>query len=314
MNSKDIEKIDYFFTNSKLLKLKLINYIIDHPFEKLPISKDIAHTYKISDITAKKVISQLVQENYLTSNKKGGVKITGGFSKVQIKLFKQIKDEIKKQIEVLEQNNFNIQEILSCLYSALDECKFDNAKIIYTEQDPEMVYTGAKELSDLLNIRIKPVYYENLSREVLSNSNLIKAVITPFYSANVLDRLNSSAKIFPIHTTYPLGALSSSRSIPGNSNIIYVAVSDEDREKAAYLKDRISMGMFNLKVYKIDELLENKQLLDFADIAIAFKWVVSNNEKIFKNVPKVITYNRFDDREAILLVKNFIESIGIDGG
>lgn len=310
MDDKDT-RIDHFFINSKLLKLKLINYIIGYPFEKLPISKDIASTYKISNITAKKIVSQLAQENYLKSNKKGGTKIIGRFSKVQLQVFEQAKDEIKRQIETLEKNNFNAQEILSCLYSSLHEYNFDNAetKIIYTEEDPEIVFMGARELSDLLNIKIKPIYYENLTREVLSNSNSIKAVITPFYSVNKLKNLSGNVKIFPIHTAYPLGALSSSKNIASNSTLIYVAVSDEDKERALYLKNRISTGIFNLKIYRIDELLENERLLDSADIVVAFKWIINNNEKIFKNVPKIIAYNRFDDRDGILLIKNFIDSI-----
>ena len=303
---KIIKMIDQFFINSKLLKLKLINYIIEHPSEKLPISKDIASAYEISDITSKKVAAELASENYLKPNKKGGTKIVGRFSKMQLQVFEQVKSEIKKQIESLERNNFSAQEILSCFYSSLHEYSFSNAEIVYTEKDPEIVFTGARELSDLLNVKIKPVYYENLTKEVLSDSNSIKAVIMPFYSVNKFESLNSSVKILPIHTTYPLGGLSNLKNIVSNSTIIYVAASDEDKERALYLKNKISNGIFNFKIYRIDELLENEQLLNSVELVVVFKWIINNNEKIFKNVPKIITYSRFDDREGILLIKNFI--------
>jgi DNA-binding transcriptional regulator YhcF (GntR family) len=308
MSGNALDAIDNFFIHSKVLKLKLMNYIIEHPLEKLPTSKEISSTYDISDITVKKLVSELAAEGYVKPNKKGGTKIVNRFSSKQRKLFAQTKEKIKEQIKILEEDGFNNQEILTCLYSAISEYSFDTTDIVYTEKDPEMLFIGAQELSERFKTKIKPVYFENIDKEVTSSKKPPKAVIVPFYCYNSIEYLSSYTKIIPMKTTHPLEYLSNSKSIAYDSNVVYVAISDRDKEGARIIKNKITNENFNLKIFKIDELIEDRQFINSIEMVVAYKWVINNNEKIFKDIPKIIAYNIFDDKEGLLMIKGFIKS------
>ncbi len=313
MNDTLENQIDDFFIHSKALKLRLMNYIIEHPLEKLPTSKNMASTYGISDITVKKLVSELAQKGYLKPNKKGGTKITNRFSNQQKQIFSRTKEEIKSHIKTLEENGFDTQEILACLYGSISEYSFDTTEIVYTEKDADMVFIGAEELSDRLGIKIKPVYFENIEKEVIPNKKPPKAVIVPFYCYSSIEHLSKYTKLFPIKTTHPLEYLSNARNITYDSNVIYIAVSDKDKEGAFSLKNKITNGSFNLRICKIEELANNLQFINSIELVVAYKWVIRNNENIFKNVPKIISYNIFDDKEGLLMIKNFINSNNFGG-
>ncbi len=313
MNKLPLDAIDNFFIHSKSLKLKLMNFIIEHPLERLPTSKEMAKKYGISDITVKKLVSELAVKGYLKPNKKGGTKIVNRFSNKQRQLFSKSKEEIKIQIGQLEESGFDIQEILTCLYSALSEYSFDTTDVIYTEKDPEMVFIGAEELSDRLGVKVKPVYFENMQKEISQDKKPPKAIIVPFYCFNSIEHLSSISRIFPIRTTHPLEYLSNSKNIAYDSNIMYVSVSDKDRESAFILKNKITNDHFHLKICKIEELVNNVQSVNSTEMVIAYKWVINNNERLFKNVPKIIAYNRFDDKEGLLIIKSFINSNKVGG-
>jgi DNA-binding transcriptional regulator YhcF (GntR family) len=306
--------IDSFFLQSKALKLKLLNYIIEHPLEKIPTSNEIAETYDISSITVKKIVTELVGEGYLRSNKKAGTKATDHFSKAQKHMYAKIKQDIKKHIQEMEDGGLTLQEILACLYGSISEYSFDAAEIIYTEKDSEMVFVGASELSERLNTKIKPVYFENIQKEIASSHQKPTAIIVPFYCLNFIRELSYDIKILPIQTTHPLESLSSSKSIAYNSNVMYVAISEDDKEGAFSLSKKITQGAFNLKINKIEDVVKNPLLLNSIELVVTYKWVINNNEHIFRNVPKIIAYNRFDDKEGLMLIKHFIESNKLKGG
>ncbi len=306
--------IDNFFLQSRALKLKLINYIIEHPFEKIPTSDKIAKTYDVSTITVKKIITELGREGYLKSNKKAGTKATDHFSKTQKELYANAKNDIKKHIEEMENGGLTLQETLACLYSAISEYAFDFTEIIYTEKDSEMVFIGASELSERLNTKIKPVYFENIAKEIVSSHQIPKAIIVPFYCLNFIRELTSDIKILPIQTAHPLESLSSSKSISYNSNVMYVAISKDDKEGAFSLQKKITQGTFNLKISRVEEIVKNPHLLNSIELVVTYKWVINNNEHLFKNIPKIIAYNRFDDKEGLMIIKHFINSSKLKGG
>ncbi len=300
--------IDGFFLQSKALKLKLLNHIIEHPLEKLPTSNKIAEIYGISSITVKKIVAELVNEGYLKSNKKAGTKAVEHLSSEQKHLFEQSKQQLKELIAKMEKEGLTLQEILTCMYSSLSEYSFDLTEIIYTEKDSEMVFVGAGELSERLGIKIKPVYFENIQKELTSSHQTPKAIIVPFYCSDILKIRSNNIKILPLHTTHPLEALSNSKSIAYNSNVAYIAISDEDKEGAFALRKKISEGAFNLRIYKIEDIANKPNLLNSIELVVTYKWVVNNNEHLLRNVPQIIAYNRFDDKEGIMLIKHFIES------
>ncbi len=305
--------VDSFFLQSKALKLKLLNHIIEHPLEKIPTSNDIAENYGISSITVKKIVAEMANEGYLKSNKKAGTKAIEHFSKTQKHLFLQTKEEIKKYISTLEENGLTLQEILACLYAALSEHSFNETELIYTERDSGMVFIGASELSERLGVKIKPVYFENVKKELSNSHNKPKAVIVPFYCLDFLREHSAIIKILPIQTTHPLDALSGSKSIAYNSNVMYVAVSEEDKEGAFSLQKKITQGAFNLRINKIEDIVKNPRLLHSIELVVTYKWVINNNEHLFRNVPKIIAYNRFDDKEGLMLIKHFIDSNKLGG-
>ncbi len=300
--------VDNFFVHSKALKLKLLNYIITHPMEKLPTSKDIASTYDISDITVKKLVSELAASGYLKPNKKGGTKIINRFSNQQKQHFLQIREEIKLKIKELDSSGFDTQEILACLYSSISEYVFDSMEIVYTEKDPEMIFIGAEELSSRLKINIKPIYFENMIKELENNKSAPKAIISPFYCYQSIERFAAVSKIFPIRTTHPLEYLSNARNITYGSVVVYIAVSDKDRDSAFIIRDKITNDSFILKIYKIDEIINNPDLVNSAEMVISYKWIINNNDRLFSNIPKVMAYNKFDDKEGLLMIKSFVNS------
>ncbi len=305
--------VDSFFLQSKALKLKLLNHIIEHPLEKIPTSNDIAKTYGISSITVKKIVAEMANEGYLKSNKKAGTKAIEHFSKKQKHLFLQTKEEIKKHISTLEENGLTLQEILACLYAALAEYSFNETELIYTERDSGMVFIGASELSERLGVKIKPVYFENVKKELSASHSKPKAIIVPFYCLDFLREHSVNIKILPIQTTHPLDALSGSKSIAYNSNVMYVAVSEEDKEGAFNLQKKITQGAFNLRINKIEDIVKNPRLLNSIELVVTYKWVINNNEHLFRNIPKIIAYNRFDDKEGLMLIKHFIDSNKLGG-
>jgi len=308
-----VDVIEEFFVPSRALKLKLLDYIIEHPLEKLPTSKKLSEFYQISDITVKKVMGALASRGLLKSNKKGGTRIINRFSTQQRQAYFQGKEDIKSVIRKLEESGFGVEEILSCLYNAILEYTFDTTKLIYTERDPGMVPAGAGELSDILGVKVKAVYIENIQREAIFSENGPKAIIVPFYCYSEVEHLKDHVRIFPLRTTHPIEFLSTSRDIAYNSTVVYVAISEEDKEGVFSLKSKIENGTFRLLVYRIDEVTDDPHLLSSAEMVVAYKWIINNNEHLFKNVPKIIAYNRFDDKEGISMIRSFINSNKIGG-
>ena len=300
--------VDNFLIHSKAMKLKIINYCFEHPSEKLPTSKELAQANGISDLTVKKIISELAQEGYVQPNKKAGTRITKKFSKKQMQLLEQAREELKKQFISLEKSGFNVQEIIAYIYEAITEYSFEATEILYTEPDFEMIFVGADELSERLNVKVRGVYFENIQKEIDSADKGQKIIITPFYSLDMLKRTQSGVKIFPLHTARPLESLSYSKDIAYGSTIMYVAATEDDKEGALSLQSKIAENMFNLKICKIGELTDNPSLLNSVELVITYKWVINNNEGIFKNVPKIIAYNRFDDKEGLVMIRHYIEN------
>ncbi len=301
-------QIDDFFIPSKALALKLLDYIVEHPLEKLPTSRELSKIHNMSDITVKKIMSSLAAKGYLKSNKKGGTKIVNRFSTRQRQVYSEAKEDVKGIIKKLEDNGFDVEETLSCLYNALLEYAFGSSPLVYTERDQGMVFIGASELSDVLSVKVKPVYMENIHKEMLLGNSAPKAIIVPFYCYSDLEHLRDLIRIFPLRTTHPLEFLSTSKEIAYNSTVVYVAISDEEKEGIYSIKEKIENNTFRLLVYRIDELVDNPRLLSDAQMVVAYKWIISNNEQIFRNVPRIVAYNRFDDKEGIEMIKGFISS------
>ncbi len=303
-----MSEIDEFFIKHEIIKLKLIEQVIENPSAKLPPARVIAKENGVSELTVKKVEKELATKGYLKSNKKGGTRASIKFAKQQIAAFITAKETFRGIVENLLKEGFSSEDVMALIYDVLSKIKDISSNLIYTERDENIAIFAKRELEDALQLKIVFKPYETLRVELSNRMLHNKIIAVPFFCSPPLEELSyDGVKIVPLRAKHPLEGFSQAKDIPFNSRVFYIAASKMDKENSISIYQDILRRKFKLYIYTQDEIIANKHLLGFADIVVGYKWIIRANSYIFKQVRRVVEVDRIDDKEGVKLLSYYIE-------
>ncbi len=305
MKNKD-KKLDTFIPKNKFLKYALIDYIITSTGGKLPTSNELSDTYNININSVKQVCSELANSGYVVSQKKAGTKINDNFTDEQIEVYINAKTKIKDILKELDFMAFNSEEMFSCLVSAFSECIFTISNILYVENDFHELLIGKSELENELGITITPMFLNDAVEKAKNRQLNADLIVTTFYCEQILRNLNTSSKIIPLKITPPFDQLINFSRISTDMNITVVVISDVIKKRIENTYKSLIEKFPFFKVVTVSEVLNDKSIINKTGILMTLKSILIENEKLFKNIPQIVSYNRFHDKEGIEMIKAFL--------
>ncbi len=301
--------IDGLFFRHQIIKLKLIKEAIENPNKRLPTAKELARKNGVSELTIKKVEKELVHRGYIVSNKKGGTRTMGKFAKEQISSFIASRESFRALTDTLLKHGFTPEDIVALVYDVLSNIKNNQSLVIYSEKDDRIAIFAKKELEHKTgsNVIFKP--FDTLRTELMNNVISNKVIVVPFYCYSQIESYKNGLKVVPIKTVHPLEFISPAHDIPYSSRIFYIAASKLDKENALSIYYDVLSKRYRVYIYTQDELFANKHLLNYADIVVAFSWILESEKDFMKGAKSVVKVDRIDDDEGVRMVKAYINEL-----
>ncbi len=303
---KIIKNFDNYIPKNKFLKYILLDYVITSASGKLPTSTELSNTYNININSVKQVCGELANSGYVVSHKKAGTKINEKFTREQVEVYLTAKSKIKEILKELDFMAFDSEEMFSCLVSAFSECQFSISNILYVENDFYELLIGKTELENELGVTITPMFINDVIQKVNNRQLHADLIITTFYCEQILRNLNISSKIIPLKITPPFDQLINFSQISRDTYITVVVISNVIKERIENTYVSLIEKFPYFKVVTINEALNNKDIINKTEILMTLKSILMENEKIFKNIPHIVSYNRFHDKEGFEMIKNFL--------
>jgi hypothetical protein len=174
------------------------------------------------------------------------------------------------------------------------------------ENDFYELIIGKTELENELGITVTPMFIGDVVEKVKNRQLYADLIITTFYYEKILRDLNINTKIIPLKITPPFDQLINFSQISRDMKITVVVISN-------IIKNRIEQTYMSLinkfpffKVLTVSEALNDKKILNETEILLTLKSILMENEKVFKNIPHIVSYNRFHDKEGIEMIKAFL--------
>ncbi len=295
-------KFEKLFFKNSLLKLYLIDLILTKKINKKIIPDIIADDYGINLNTVKKVIKELTNEGYFETRKKSGTKLKYEVSEEKSKNYFNIRNKFVNLIQSAKNFGFSDVEILSAFTSALKESmsSTDNKKIIFVEKDFSNLWIGKTELEEILGVDIIPMLLEDAIKFIKTFYN-DELIITTYYCQPLLDL--KDIKVFPLKITPPIEQLININTIPEDTKIILLTISEELKNRMVKTYNFLQKKFKNLQFLTIRDVLENPSILENTDILLTLKYIYNEHKNLFKDIKKVVVYSRFHDEEGIQLLK-----------
>lgn len=293
-----------FFKNS-ILKLYLLDLILSKELKEKIIPDIISDDFKINLNTVKKAIKELTDEGYFETKKKSGTRLKYNVSEVKAKNYYNLKNKFLNIIETGRNLGFSNLEIISAFVSSLK--KFNSSpgdkKVIFVEKDFSNLWIGKMELEEILEIDIVPMLLED-ALKYIKTANEDTLIVTTYYCQPILEIKNF--KVFPLKITPPIEQLININTIPEDASIIIVTLSEDLKSRLKKTYTFLQKKFKNLKFVTIREILEDKSIIQNADILLTLKNIYKEHENLFKNIRKVVVYSRFHDDEGIELLKKYL--------
>ncbi len=295
-------KFEKLYFKNSLLKLYLIDLILTKKINKKIIPDIIADDYGINLNTVKKVIKELTNEGYFETRKKSGTKLKYEVSEEKSKNYFNIRNKFVNLIQSAKNFGFSDVEILSAFTSALKESmsSTDEKKIIFVEKDFSNLWIGKTELEEILGVDIIPMLLEDAIKFIKTFYN-DELIITTYYCQPLLDL--KDIKVFPLKITPPIEQLININTIPEDTKIILLTISEELKNRMVKTYNFLQKKFKNLQFLTIRDVLENPSILENTDILLTLKYIYNEHKNLFKDIKKVVVYSRFHDEEGIQLLK-----------
>ena len=287
------------------MKLYLLDLILSKQLKEKIIPDIISDDFKINLNTVKKVIKELTDEGYFETKKKSGTRLKYNVSEVKAKNYYNLKNKFLNIIETGRNLGFSNLEIISAFVSSLK--KFNSSpsdkKVIFVEKDFSNLWIGKMELEEILDIDIVPMLFED-ALKYIKTANEDTLIVTTYYCQPILEIKNF--KVFPLKITPPIEQLININTIPEDASIIIVTLSEDLKSRLKKTYTFLQKKFKNLKFVTIREILEDKSIIQNADILLTLKNIYKEHENLFKNIKKVVVYSRFHDDEGIELLKKYL--------
>ena len=296
---------ELFYKNA-LIKVSLIDAILSGSIVGTMFVEQVADEFGVNLNTIKKVFRELNELGYLETKKKSGTKVRPEIYEEKIKKYKEVKTRFQNLCEVARDFGFSELEIFSCLVSSFNEFydRQDAKKVILVDKDYYNLWAGKVELEEILDVKVVSILLRDAINFFKNQKPGDKLIITTYYCQPLLE--DKGIKVFPLKVTPPIDQLIDFNTISEDSKMVFITISNELKERLKSRYKTLQQRFKYLKFATIQEILEDKNLLEDKDIVFVLKNFYEEHNDIFKDIKKIIIYSRFYDDEGITLLKKSI--------
>ena len=297
---------DLFLTKKKRLYYELIDQIIGSETSQLPLTEEAARLSQVNINTIKSVYSSLAQQDYIETRRKSGSRIIRTFSKEQLDAYRNAKRKVIMQLQSLNLAGFTADELVALLIASLSDYSVGDGRIIYTEKNFHELEIGKLELEHALGVPVTPRYIDDVIEQLQTGQFKADLLISTFFCEKKLRDAGVSCPLIPLRITPPMEQLLNFSLIPRDTEITLAVISEHIRERINQTYPNIIKDFNNFRIYTLNEILRNPQLIQNTQILLTFKQTWRENEELFQHIPKIVTYNRFHDEEGLNQIRSLI--------
>jgi DNA-binding transcriptional regulator YhcF (GntR family) len=297
---------DLFLTKKKRLYYELIDQIIGSETSQLPLTEEAARLSQVNINTIKSVYSSLAQQDYIETRRKSGSRIIRTFTKEQLDAYRNAKRKVIMQLQSLNLAGFTADELVALLIASLSDYSVGDGRIIYTEKNFHELEIGKQELEHALGVPVTPRYIDDVIEQLQAGQFKADLLISTFFCEKKLRDAGISCPLIPLRITPPMEQLLNFSLIPRDTEITLAVISEHIRERINQTYPNIIKDFNNFRIYTLNEILRNSQLIQKTQILLTFKQTWRENEELFQHIPKIVTYNRFHDEEGLNQIRSLI--------
>lgn len=294
-------------TKQNLLFLLILDKMVDAPvLEKFPMAEEAASQFGVNINTVKSVYAKLAQAGFVESRRRTGTKPIVTYRPEQIKAYRHAKDKVKGVIQSLECAGLSSHEIAALLVSAASAYSSCDGTVIYAENEFNQLMIGQQELENELAIPVIPRHIDDVITQLGAGAIRPAVIVTTFYCYDRLREFGDHIHIIPLKTTPPLEELINFSLIARDTAISLIVVTDEVRTRFEQMYPNIVKDFPRFRVFTLNTVLNNRALLADTKILLTLKIIYQENLELFRHIPKITTYNRFQDEEGLNYLRGLL--------
>ncbi len=296
-----------FFYKASLVKLLLVDRALRDVVEgHLDVGK-VAREFGVNLNTVKKVVKQLKDLGYLQTRKRAGTWIDPEISQQKKDLYGYVRTKFQDIVEMALDRGLSPVEVMASLVGAFGDSVLGRGrgKVIFVERNYYNLWTGKVELERELGVHVVPMLLEDGLRCLRGDMGRENLVVTTYYCAPHLEKV-CSGYILPLRVTPPLEELVDFSSLPHDSRILVVVLSDRIKEKLKVRYVHLCNKFKGMYFATIQEVLKDTSLLVSVDLLIIPCILYEEYRHLFRSIPRVISCPRFYDDEGIRFIKKYI--------
>jgi len=290
------------------LQLRLLDRVLENPRDRFPLSEEVARTYGVNINTARKAFALLADAGAIERRRKAGSLVLRQLSDEQGATYRHAKDRMVSVLRDLELAGFSSLEMISMAASSLEEMSNQAPRIVYTELDFYELLLGRRELELALGLPVQPRHLDEVEKQLQRGMLQADLVVTTFFCENRLRENCEQQEIplVPLRTTPPLEQLLNFPLLPRDTVITTVVISQQIRQRIQEFYPHISKDFPDFKVLTLDEVQQQPQVLRKTSILLTQKLILEENRELFRRIPRIVSYNRFQDDEGLDFVRQIL--------
>ncbi|RMF47902.1 MAG: GntR family transcriptional regulator [Deltaproteobacteria bacterium] len=281
--------------------LGLLDLILRQPADRLPSSEVLARQYRVNINTAKKALTLLADAGILEPKRRVGNLVRHRPDQARMHAYLAGRQRILSALGDLAAAGFSPLEMAACLAAASDEHHRRTPRIVYADFEFNELLLGTRELELACGQPVRPVpvpELENLLREGWLTADL---VVTTFFAENRVRPLCEQAGIVlvPLRTTPPLEQLLNFALLPRDTPVTLVVLSGEIRQRIEEHYPHLHKDFPAFSILTLEQVRKSPKRLGQTRILLAHKLVCEEYAELFRSIPRVIGFNRFQDDEGL---------------
>lgn len=290
------------------LQLRLLDRVLENPGDRFPLSEEAARTYAVNINTAKKAFALLAAEGIIERRRKAGSLVLRQLSAEQSATYRQARDRMVSVLRDLELAGFSSLEMIAMAASGLEEMGRQAPRIVYSEVDFYELLLGRRELELALGLPVQPRHMEEVERQLRRSMLQADLVVTTFFCENRLreECERQGIPLIPLRTTPPLEQLLNFPLLPRDTVVTMVVISPQIRNRIQEFYPHISKDFPGFKVLTLEDVQQQPGSLRQTRILLTQKLILEENRDLFRRIPRIVSYNRFQDDEGLDYVRQIL--------
>ncbi|TYO99493.1 DNA-binding transcriptional regulator YhcF (GntR family) [Geothermobacter ehrlichii] len=284
-----------------LILLGVLDDLLQEPRERLPRTELIAETYRANINTAKKALSLLGQAGMIQARRRAGNRVVRRLSSEQAEIYHATRRRIASLLRELAAAGFNRLEISAALLAAYREQEQRQPRIIYADLEFNELLLGRRELEQTCGQPVQPVQVEELARQLTEGWITADLIVTTFFCESRIRDLciHKGIPLVALRTTPPLEHLLNFSLLPRDTVITLVVLSESIRQRIRQHYPHIQKDFPGFAIMTLEEIRRDRTRLDKTHILLTHKLVAEEHAALFRSIPRIISYNRFQDDEGL---------------